>query len=66
MFSSRIQSCAKTNRLAQVRADLETRGVAVIDLMESNPTRVGFEYPTQFVDAFADDVWLNYRPTPRG
>ena len=66
MFSSRIQSRAKANQLAQVRADLEARGIPVIDLMESNPTRVGFEYPTQFVDAFADDVWLNYRPTPRG
>ena len=66
MFSSRIQSCAKTNRLAQVRADLGARGVAVIDLMESNPTRVGFKYPARFLDAFTGDVLLSYQPTPRG
>ena len=58
MFSSRVQSRATKNRLAQVKTYLDTRGIAVIDLMESNPTRVGFEYPTQFVDAFADDVDL--------
>ena len=66
MFSSRIQSCAKTNRLAQVRADLGARGVAVIDLMESNPTRVGFKYPARLLDAFTGDVLLSYQPTPRG
>ena len=66
MFSSRVRSRAAKNRLAQVRTHLDTRGIAVIDLMESNPTRVGFEYPTRFMDAFAGDVLLNYQPTPRG
>ena len=44
MFSSRIPIHQAENRLTQLRKQLDDDGVDVIDLAESNPTRVGFDY----------------------
>jgi aspartate/methionine/tyrosine aminotransferase len=41
-------------------------GLAIADLTESNPTRCGFTYPSDLLDALADPRALVYDPQPRG
>ena len=45
---------------------LRARGDRVIDLTESNPTRVGLAYPPGILDGLADRAGLAYEPQPRG
>lgn len=66
MFSSRIPADRAVNRLAQMHARLRARGADVIDLTESNPTRVGLRYPPGLLDALAAPAGLRYEPSPRG
>ena len=65
-FSSRLPGLDGPNRLARARERLGVRGVSVIDLTESNPTRVGFRYPARLLDSLASPRSLSYRPDPRG
>ena len=37
-----------------------------MDLTESNPTRVGFQYPTGLLDGLSSSAALDYRPEPLG
>jgi len=48
--------------LATKRAE----GTAVLDLTESNPTRAGIHYPTDFLSALSDERALFYEPEPFG
>lgn len=66
MFSSRIPSDRSRNRLADAIARLEASGTAYVDLTESNPTRVGIEYPSGILDTLRDPSGLDYRPAPFG
>ena len=66
MFSSRVPAGRTVNRLSQARARLRAQGVDVIDLTESNPTRVGLHYPAGLLDALASPAGLRYEPAPRG
>jgi len=53
-------------RLAAAVARLRASGRAVIDLTESNPTRVGLAYPPGLLAALADPRGLVYDPQPFG
>ena len=52
--------------MSRVLARLRARGDAVIDLTESNPTRVDVAYPPGILDGLADPAGLVYDPQPRG
>ena len=66
MFSSRLPVNPTENRLARVRTRLDAGGVDVVDLTESNPTRVGLAYPPDLLASFADRKALVYAPSPCG
>lgn len=67
VFSSRLNWNQHSNRLAELRAQKEAAGAQVLDLSESNPTRVGLEYPQEeILAALSDAAALKYRPLPRG
>ena len=66
MFSSRIASDLTPNRLSAAIARLRAAGLAFDDLTESNPTRVGIEYPGRLLDALAHPSGLTYAPEPFG
>jgi alanine-synthesizing transaminase len=54
------------NRLAEARNALQTRGVSLIDLTGSNPTRAGFRYPDDLLVPLAGAAGLDYAPDPQG
>lgn len=67
MFSRRLAWNVPRNRLAQLLEDKRRRGVALIDLTESNPTRTGLAYPVAAVAAaLGDSRSLTYEPAARG
>ncbi|MEP7273713.1 MAG: pyridoxal phosphate-dependent aminotransferase, partial [Acidobacteriota bacterium] len=67
MFSQRLKWDIEENRLSRLIAEKRRRGVPIFDLTESNPTRAGFEYPTEdILAAFQNDEAISYRPEPRG
>jgi len=66
VFSSRIASDLTPNRLSAAIARLRAAGLAFDDLTESNPTRVGIEYPGRILDALAHPSGLTYAPEPFG
>lgn len=61
MFSARTGWSRAPSRLAE----LSGRGVSLLDLTESNPTRAGFE-STELVALLGDARGVRYRPEPRG
>jgi alanine-synthesizing transaminase len=65
-FSSRVPSELESNRLSRALAQLRADGVPLIDLTESNPTRAGFQYPTDLLAPLADPGGLAYHPEPLG
>jgi alanine-synthesizing transaminase len=66
MISRRLPTDLSPNATARMVSDLRARGAALIDLTESNPTRVGLEYPRQLLDSLADARALSYEPHPLG
>ncbi len=54
------------NQLTQLRKQLEDDGVEIIDLAESNPTRVGFDYSPELLKDFSDPLNLEYTPSAVG
>ena len=52
--------------MSRALARMRARPGALIDLTESNPTRVGLDYPPGILDALADESGLVYDPQPRG
>ena len=67
MFASRTQWSLAPNRLSLEVEELRRRGVPLLDLTESNPTRCGFAFETQAVlEALTDPRALAYEPDPRG
>ena len=65
-ISSRLPADLAPNATARAVQALAARGVPVIDLTESNPTRVGLEYPEHLLAPFADPRALSYEPHPLG
>ncbi len=66
MFSRRLPPSTIPNALTRAAGDLAARGVAYVDLTESNPTRAGFTYPPGLLAGLADDRALAYEPRPFG
>jgi alanine-synthesizing transaminase len=67
MFSSRTSWRTQPNRLSQAIEERRARGLRILDLTESNPTRCGFKYDSrQILEALADPRALTYEPDPRG
>jgi hypothetical protein len=66
VFSSRIASDLTPNRLSAAIAGLRDNHVEFDDLTESNPTRVGLDYPVGLLEALARPSGLTYTPEPFG
>ena len=66
MFSSRFRWDLRPNRLSRALGEMRHAGAEVLDLTESNPTRVGLSYPAELVEALADARGLSYDPQPAG
>ena len=62
-FSKRLHWNAVENEITR---RLAAAGRPAYDLTETNPTRAGFEYPRELIDALADPAALQYDPDPRG
>jgi len=67
VFSSRLNWSQRPNRLSALLEEKRRSGAQVLDLTESNPTRVGLVYPqAEILSALADASALRYHPSPRG
>ncbi|HEY3383719.1 MAG TPA: pyridoxal phosphate-dependent aminotransferase [Vicinamibacterales bacterium] len=66
IFSTRVPSNLTHNRLTEVELGLRARGVALVDLTETNPTRVGLAYPDGLLQPLGDPASLRYEPQPFG
>ena len=56
----------ETNRVSQAVAQLRRDGVPFVDLTLSNPTRAGFDYPSDLLAPLGHARALTYRPDPLG
>lgn len=65
-FSSRLPSSLSANRLSMELERCRRDNIPIIDLTESNPTRVGFGYPPGILDPLANAAALRYDPNPFG
>jgi aspartate/methionine/tyrosine aminotransferase len=66
MFSRRTGWDLTPNRLSSLLEARRKRGESVLDLTETNPTRVGIAYPPDLLTPLADPGALSYEPSPRG
>jgi alanine-synthesizing transaminase len=66
MFSERTRWDLRPNRLAETLAAKRASGARVLDLTESNPTRVGLPFPDDVLDALAGAEARRYEPQPLG
>ena len=65
-FSSRVPSTLRPNRLTRTLDRLQAEGVHYADLTESNPTRVGFAYPSGLLEPLASRRGMTYEPAALG
>ncbi|HEV8325490.1 MAG TPA: pyridoxal phosphate-dependent aminotransferase [Myxococcota bacterium] len=66
MFSGRVPRDLRPNRLTAALEARRAAGGPVLDLSESNPTRVGLDYPARLLDALAAPGAATYEPAPTG
>ncbi|MBI5063382.1 MAG: pyridoxal phosphate-dependent aminotransferase, partial [Desulfatitalea sp.] len=67
MFSQRLDLSAPPNALADLLARKKAAGQSLLDLTQSNPTRVGLDYDrAAILTALARPGALVYDPDPRG
>ena len=66
MFSTRVPADLAPNRLTVAERAIRARGGRLIDLTETNPTRVGLAYPQDAPVALASPAGLSYDPQPFG
>jgi alanine-synthesizing transaminase len=66
MFSRRLPPHADLNALTRALENRRADGRPVVDLTESNPTRVGFSYPPDLLSELASARALRYQPQPLG
>jgi len=66
MTSSRLPASLELNALSRAIDAKRRRGVAVADLTESNPTRVGLHYPPALLAGLSHPQGLVYEPQPLG
>ncbi len=66
-FSSRFKWSLETNQLARLIEEKRRAGIRLLDLTESNPTRAGFDFPSQeILSALAQAPAMLYEPQPKG
>ena len=65
-FSSRLPPSLSANRLSVELERCRRDNVPIVDLTESNPTRVGFEYPPGILAPLSNAAALRYDPNPFG
>ena len=65
-LSSRLPPELAPNRISQALDQLRQDKVAIVDLTESNPTRVGLAYPESILRPLGDAGSLRYDPHPFG
>jgi len=66
MLSRRLPPHAETNALSRAIIERRASGRPIIDLTESNPTRVGLRYPPDLLRVLASEAALHYEPHPFG
>ena len=66
MFSSRVPADLTENRLTRALALLGASGVHMLDLTETNPTRVGLDVPPGVLAPLSNPASLIYEPHPLG
>ena len=66
MFASRTSWELAPNRFSAAVQEARRSGRELLDLTESNPTRVGLRYPAGTLEAFSDPCGLEYRPEALG
>ncbi len=67
MFSSRFKWSLEPNRLTQLLETKRRVGAKLLDLTESNPTRVNLAYPeAEILSAFSNPAITQYAPQPHG
>jgi len=66
MFSTRVPADLTPNRLTTAERAIRASGARLIDLTETNPTRVGLEYPADLTEALASPAGARYDPCPFG
>ena len=66
MFSSRTNWNLTPNALSQLLAEKRKRGEQILDLTESNPTRCGFSYNPELLQALSSERSFQYEPDPHG
>src|SRR5208282_2770660 len=67
MFSSRTNWPLNPNRLSELLRERRARGLPILDLTESNPTRCGFALDVEEILApLRNHRALTYEPDPRG
>jgi aspartate/methionine/tyrosine aminotransferase len=64
--SSRLPPVLAPNRISQTLGRFRRENVPIIDLTESNPTRVGLAYPESILRSLCDERALQYDPHPFG
>jgi len=65
-FSQRTGWNTEESDLARAHRRRVEAGLPIADLTASNPTRCGFEYPPDLLDALTMPEVLSYDPQPRG
>jgi aspartate/methionine/tyrosine aminotransferase len=65
-FSRRTEWDTGESTLARANRLRTQAGLPIADLTASNPTRCGFEYPLELLQALTDPAALDYDPQPRG
>jgi alanine-synthesizing transaminase len=66
MFSKRTTWNLRPNRLTRLLEEKRAGGETVLDLTESNPTRVGLPLPEDLLSPLADPGGRRYDPSPLG
>jgi len=66
IFSERLPPSLAANAIARAVDARRRAGLDLIDLTESNPTRVGIDYPRDLFSPLADPAGLVYDPQPLG
>ena len=67
MFSERTNWRLAQNRFTQAVEEVRVRGIQLLDLTASNPTRVGLEYDSEAIlGALRSDRALDYDPQAKG
>ena len=66
MTSRRLPSTLFPNATTRTLEGLRRRGSSIVDLTESNPTRVGLDYPDDLLAPLGSSSGLTYDPQPLG